>query len=287
MHKENICSVFDIKIEEPLKKKVIELISTLETLKKNIESVHCTKDEKLFFSRMWDMWDFFNSYNDEKAYEVFSHTKEFAEYNKFFKEQNGYFERALDSAESLNIIAQNPEHDILDLLDHTFSKKVFLQTADEIKEIDTKKVKTLVMIGCGPMPETVIHIAENTDIEKIIGVDIDAEAVFMAGRVIHKLGLDDRVVLNNLAGELFDFSEADCIHMANFVRGKKEVLEQISKTAKDGCTIITRKTRLLSNLAYEEIYPKIHPRLVVTKEVKGIFYNFFVFEKFYFPVNNA
>lgn len=265
-----------------VKQRVLALIAKLQSFKEELEAIHYTKEEQEYFEKMWQVWDFFTSFDDEEAYEVFSHTKEFEEFNMFFVKQDEYFERSLDSAEAINIVTKNPTEDILDVLANNFSKNVFLQAAEEIQSLDTKDIHTLIMVGCGPMPETVISIAENTNISKIIAIDSDAEAVFVAGRVVNKLGLADRIILRSASGQDFDYSQADAIHIANFVRGKKEVLDQISKTAKGGCKVIARKAKLLSNLAYESVFPELHQRLIVKKEVQGSFYSYYIFEKFVF-----
>ena len=262
----------------PIDKRVTNLILRLEKLKRDLEPIHYIYNKKEFFSFMWEMWDFFKNYNDIKAYELFSNTDKFTEYQIFFTEKDEYFEKAIDLSEALNILAKNTDIDLVNTLDNNFSKNVFLQTQNEINAISSETIKTLIMVGCGFTPETILYIAQNTNIENIIGLDYDPEVISIAREVIHKMGFDEKVTLKQAYGDEYNYKDADCIHMANFIRGKKETLNQISKTAKDGCTIIARQANLLSNLVYEEIYPKLHNRLIIKDLIQGCFYNFYIFK---------
>ena len=95
MSKNSKESLFDAPISDDLRKRVIDLMLKLQELKNEVEDIHYTQEEELFFEKMWNVWEFFETYSDKEAYEIFSHTKEYQFYKEYFHEKDFYLKELL------------------------------------------------------------------------------------------------------------------------------------------------------------------------------------------------
>ena len=71
---------------------------------------------------------------------------------------------------------------------------------------------------------------ENTNIENIIGLDNNQEALYITGKMISALGLN-RITLEAMDGKNYDYKDTDIVYIAGFVPPKHKILDQIVKTS--------------------------------------------------------
>ncbi|MBR7800673.1 class I SAM-dependent methyltransferase [Undibacterium fentianense] len=107
--------------------------------------------------------------------------------------------------------------------------------------------KTVVMVGCGQLPVTAIHLCEESQIKKVYALDISAQAIDVVHQLQAKFGWSN-LEAQFCNGNSYDYSEADIVYIANMVRPKAEVIAQVLKTARADAEIIIREPYALGKL---------------------------------------
>ncbi len=120
-----------------------------------------------------------------------------------------------------------------------FAVEAYSRVADMFSWSDFETCKQFIMIGCGPLPVTLLHVADKCPDINILGIDIDNESIEMAKRVVRRLGLQT-IELQHNDGISYVYSGASIIYVANLVFPKAEVLKQISRSAEPGSLVILR-----------------------------------------------
>jgi hypothetical protein len=253
-----------------------EMREILKSLERQLESFRirlneCRKNSDEFFQTMREFWQFMSRYyekkdHDESIFHAFEKTDYFSRYHKEFSEHESYYVRANEMREAY-AVADKPYREsqrFQELCDTELSKQTYDQTRSEAMLVDYSNCDTLVMVGCGPFPETTMYLYENTPIKIIIGLDQEQSAVAIAGDLLASLGID-KIQMEHAKGEKYDYSEADVIYVANFVSPKREVFEHIAETAKPNTKIITRHPVSFGKMLYEDTLANIPPRLTVKR----------------------
>ncbi len=77
--------------------------------------------------------------------------------------------RSLESIQSLSVMTQwiHNFKSFWELLDKELIRESFEKKWEEIASLDLKKAKSIVLAWCGPMPETLLYLYENTDINRL------------------------------------------------------------------------------------------------------------------------
>lgn len=257
-----------------------QLEHQLESFRVQLQSSRKNGEE--FFTAMRVLWQFMSEYygsrdNDQTVFNLFQKTDYFARNHKEFAEHESYYVRANEMREAWAVIDKpyRQSKRFLELCDTELSRQAYMQTRTETQKVDFKGCDTLVMVGCGPFPETMMYIHENTPIQHIIGLDQEQSAVAIAGDLLASLGID-KIRTEHAKGECYDYSQADMIYVANFVSPKREIFNQIAETAKPDALILTRNPVSFGKMLYENTLDNIPPRLTV-KEV-GAVNTYFLFE---------
>lgn len=244
-----------------------KLIQTLEIHKKQLESCDYIHNKEAFFQYMQEFWEYISQFKNEHLYELFEHTEYYSKNREIFASYENYYVRTLEALESISILTKNVHNNasFVDFFNKRIAKETYLQTSKEIEMADFSNCKTLVMVGAGPLPETILYIYENTNIENIIGLDNNQEAVFMAGEMIRSQNLP-RIKFLHFDGTLYDYHDADIVYVANFVRPKKKIFQRIAETAKTNVQIVTRTPVMFGRMLYEDTLPSLHSRLSLIQE---------------------
>jgi hypothetical protein len=121
------------------------------------------------------------------------------------------------------------------------------------------------MVGCGPMPATVLHVHDRTDVPEIVGLDVVAEAVVTARELTKRLGYS-RARIEHSDGRSYDFGGAEIVFVANMVVGKPSILSRIADTAPEDVRLIVRDSYSLGRLYAENAASQLDPRYEVVGE---------------------
>jgi hypothetical protein len=127
------------------------------------------------------------------------------------------------------------------------AKMAFDRVADIFDRLTLTPDMRFVMVGCGQLPVTAIHVLERAGCEDVVCMDVVERAITASEKLKAVFGWP---ALNPLHcdGSVFDFGAADVIYIANMVRPKARVIEQVAHTAPPGCQIVLREPYGLGQL---------------------------------------
>lgn len=115
--------------------------------------------------------------------------------------------------------------------------------------IDPLKNANVLVIGCGPVPHTLIILGKNTR-WNIKGIDKDINAVERARNMIRENNLEDRVRVENEEGLNVDLKEYELIVIAYGVEPKEKVLERVLNEKPSNAKVIYRTTWEIFDIIY-------------------------------------
>jgi SAM-dependent methyltransferase len=124
----------------------------------------------------------------------------------------------------------------LPLESFSFYQNAYRRVSDLEKYL---KAKSLLMIGMGPVPATLIYASQNGLVEKSIGIDVDPEAVELAKQLNSKLKLKN-ISFEYTDGRDFSYSGFDSVFIANLVVGKAEILQKLASELPNGTSVVLR-----------------------------------------------
>jgi len=253
-------------ISSELRKKVDEVFEKFEEFKIQFEKYPYAQKQQKFFQVMEKFRIYLANITDEKLIDMVMHSERYVHYKKYFRDQNDYFMRALETVEALDIINKNTGVDstLLNIISTDYLKNRYLQKSHDLRLANLSNIKKIVMVGCGPFPDTLLYLYENTNIPELIGLDYNEEAIFISAQFIENLGFD-RIKLQCMDGTLYDYADADLIYIAGFVHQKDEVLKQIAETSTNkNAEIIVDSALGMQKLLFENVNNHtLHPRLKI------------------------
>lgn len=246
--------------------KVSKLIDDIDIYRKTLLKIDYINNQEEFFATMHTFWQFLGTISDERLCQLFLHSSYFEEHGSYFRSLEHYYTRAVEVAEAFTIITKQLERKLsfLDLFSTHVTKETYLQTNREMKMLDFKKCKKMVMVGCGCLPETMLYIYENTPIKEIIGIDNNQEAIYIAGEIVRNLGASKLHLLHENSIN-YDYKDADIILISNMMDDKKKILDRIAETTSDKVQILARTPIHLGHMFYESATEDLHNRLAAIK----------------------
>ena len=257
-----------------------ELLKTLNGFREDMGKYSHEHDRDIFFSVMQNLISFLSGINDPLTLKAFRGSDYFRDHRSFFISRQSSYYHAIESAEALSLREKHSAQgqSILDIFDRGFSKNAYLRIKDALEFVDFSVCETFIMVGCGPLPATLFCIHENTNVQKIIGVDNNREAVDTAVELLerHKI---PRIQIKHATGINFNYQEADIIYVANLVSPKKKILNQIIETAKNDVQLILRDPCGMGILLSESGMEDLDPRLRLIGE--GIENKYFLSKHFF------
>ncbi|HET8625628.1 MAG TPA: methyltransferase domain-containing protein, partial [Gemmatimonadales bacterium] len=131
-----------------------------------------------------------------------------------------------------------------------FAGRSYARVRDLFDYVDFTDCRTFVMVGCGPLPVTLLHVARRARVPRLVGLEVEPESARDARALCRELGVDTIEVQECDGGE-FDYSEADVIYIANLVRAKRAVLTRVARTARAGARVVVREPSSVGELVAE------------------------------------
>ncbi len=126
------------------------------------------------------------------------------------------------------------------------------RVSDIFSWLDFAGCERFVMVGCGQLPVSALHVHDRTSVGQVVCIDLRSDAVadieFLAG----KLGMDN-LQASVCDGSDFDYRGAQIVYVANMVRGKMAVIARILETAPRGVQIVVRAPAGLGRLWTEAL----------------------------------
>lgn len=100
---------------------------------------------------------------------------------------------------------------------------------------------TVLHVGCGPLPITAVFLARFG--VRVTAVDVDADTVKRAEKVITRARVDDRITLAAGCGTRMDFSGYQAIWLSLHVKPMDRVIERAVRMMDDDAGVIYRAPR--------------------------------------------
>jgi hypothetical protein len=146
--------------------------------------------------------------------------------------------RATERLLSLGRGADLPVEAVLD----GFDRSAYERVRDLKVLVDFRTCRTVVMVGSGAFPATLLWLRDHFPELCYCGLDIDPECVAMANKLATSIGADNmRFILAD--GTAYGFDGADFVYIANHVVPKRGVLEQIARNPSVRQVVVREPTR--------------------------------------------
>ena len=149
-----------------------------------------------------------------------------------------------------------------------FARRAFLRVKDMFDAIDFSGCSRFVMVGCGPLPVTLLQVAERTQARSLVGLDIDSISIEHARKLMGYLR-QERVRIHREDGGEYNYASADVVYVANLVRPKARVLARIADTAPGGTQVIVREPLDAGRLFTEAGADRLDSRFRITGQGPG------------------
>lgn len=152
----------------------------------------------------------------------------------------GAYVKAKESEEARALLREGDGVSLAEGVGGKFAGDSYARVADLFDRVDFRACRELVMVGSGPLPVTLLHVADRTDVPRIVGLDVDEDAVQVAGRICERLG-STRIEVRVCDGRAHDYGGADVVYVANLITPKRAVLARIAETARPGTPVVVRE----------------------------------------------
>lgn len=113
--------------------------------------------------------------------------------------------------------------------------------------------KKFLMVGSGPFPETLCFVSNHFKVSEICGLDSNPEAIKNAEKILQIMSSNDKIKLICSMAQNYDFSKTDIVFMANGLKNKSSILDQVYRNSHNDIDIIVRNPVNLATLLYEDI----------------------------------
>ena len=232
-----------------------EIINELEKFRKEIIKIDYIHNKEDFFYVMKKFRKYLVKISVWNNFETFYHSKYYKFYKTFFTDIHEYYLRSLESMQALSVMTQwiHTFDNISDFLDTDLMKESFARKWKELWSVNYKNVKNFIFAWCWPFPETMLYVYENFEIENILWLDYNHEAIYMAWEMANGLWLTS-IWFKQIDAKDYDYSDADVVSIPLFVSIKDEILNKIEKDWKDSVQILVTVPKWFLNLIYEWIW---------------------------------
>jgi len=169
--------------------------------------------------------------------------------------------RACELTETENLLS----HAAAELELGDFGRRAYARVQDMFEVLDFDSIERVVMVGSGPLPATLFHIADRSRAPNLVGLDTDPQAINLS-RALARRFQPRRLTIEAASGQSFDYAGASAVYVANLVRPKAAVLARIAETAAPGTTVVLRDPAGAGELLAETGVQGLDPRFEVTRE---------------------
>ncbi len=121
------------------------------------------------------------------------------------------------------------------------------------------------MVGCGPLPDSLLCLYERTDIATLVGFERDPAAALMARELLEALGLD-RIRSVEGDGLEVDYGDFDAICPSVFAVPRRAIAERIAETAREDAVVILRDPFFTGTLLFEPLADSLPAPLEIRSE---------------------
>ncbi len=138
----------------------------------------------------------------------------------------------------------------------------------EIKMAQLKKTDSILQIGCGAIPYTLIILHRLLRCP-VTGIDNQPVAVHKAMRFLERIDLSDHISVMQGDGKTFDVSGYDFILISYGTPDAHAILTHVLTTSKKDARILFRKSTVVESASIEALlknYHTIREKMLLTQE---------------------
>lgn len=135
--------------------------------------------------------------------------------------------------------------------------------ADMFNHVDFDDCETFVMVGCGQLPVTALHVMDRSSVGNVVCLDVSEKAISVTNQLKAALGLD-RLQARLSNGKDYDFRAASVIYIGNMVSPKLEVVTQALRTCTPAARLVVREPYSLGRLWTERVESELAGMIEVT-----------------------
>jgi hypothetical protein len=132
-------------------------------------------------------------------------------------------------------------------------------TEETVAAIDLSACRRLAMIGCGPLPDTLLYLHEHTAIDALVGIEHERHAADRARTLVDRFGLD-RIEILEQDGTQADYAGFDVVFVSVFAQPRAEVIARVAGTADAGALVILRDPMFTGRLLFESVLGRLPER---------------------------
>lgn len=211
-------------------------------------SVHDRLQAALRHLSTWDREAFINEVADLAFSLPEGEADAFLEANPFWRAHREsavrlYYEHivAMETAEAARLLDMptGPGRRYADLASPK-GRISYERVADMFDQVDFQGCRHFVMVGCGQLPVTPLHVMERAGVTHMTLLDVSPKAVDVVGRLRDAFGwhaLQPRLS----SGKDFDYAGADIVYIGNMVSPKSLTLQRVLATAPADVRIVLRE----------------------------------------------
>lgn len=200
---------------------------------------------------------FIRTYQDAEAYAALERTGEVAELRRFFGPRVTSFTASIERRKREEVLAHPRQ---LETLLATNPWGAYAGLVQAVPSLGLTSSRRLAMIGCGPLPDSLVCLHRHTEVERLIGFDRDPGSSVLAQELIDGLGLD-RIRITSGDGEELDYRDFDVVCPTVFAVPRRAVVERIARTARPGATVIVRDPFFTGTLLFERVLDALPAQL--------------------------
>lgn len=121
-----------------------------------------------------------------------------------------------------------------------------------LKLFDPNSCRRLAMVGCGPFPDSLLCLHDETVVPELVGFDRDPASAAAAAELVRTLGLG-RISIERADARELDYSGFDAVCCSVFAEPRAAILARAAQTADAGTVVLVREPFFTGRLLFESV----------------------------------
>jgi hypothetical protein len=232
----------------------IELDSRVARLRASLDH-HLESDAE-------ELFEFVRTYGDRGAYRELERTGAVGDYRATFAPRVFEFVGETERRATEDLLAGpvSLEGRLQRLRSNPWGAYAGMEQA--LSGADLSRCRSAAMVGCGPLPDSLVYLHERTSIPTVVGYDRDPAALRAARTLAARLGLE-RVEFADADGRELDYGRFELICPSVFARPRLAIFERIAETATPEAIVLLREPVFTGTLLFEPVLASLPARFEV------------------------
>lgn len=245
----------------PLAARVERLTNSLDGHRERLGGLD--PDDTDLASAMEDLLALVRTYDDDEALAALARTGAIDAYRSLFGPRVLRFTWAVERAAYNTLRERDVERgQPIESLLGPNTWGAYARMAETLELVDTSQWQRFLMVGCGPLPDSLFCLHDRTEVPRLVGADRDVDALRMARELAQHLALD-RIELRNADAVDLDYGRFDAVCCSIFAAPRQAIMERIAATASPDCVVLLRDPVGMGALLFEPVVDRLPARFEV------------------------